>query len=81
MFASPAKDQDFRRGDEIEVKAVLIDPVLDMMVRNLDDTTHKVKKQFSGSNETYERDASLDPTVTVTNSKGREVATGVMPFG
>jgi hypothetical protein len=35
MFASPAKDLVVKRGDEVNVKAVLIDPNLDIMIRGL----------------------------------------------
>ncbi len=41
MFASPAKDQQVKLGESLEVKAVLVDPKLDMMIRRLDDTTPK----------------------------------------
>ncbi|MBN1590679.1 MAG: hypothetical protein JW888_14290 [Pirellulales bacterium] len=36
MFASPAKNQTFKPGDEINMAAVLIDPKLDIMIRGLD---------------------------------------------
>ena len=39
MFASPGKDQQVKLGELLEVKAVLIDPKLDMMIRRLDQTT------------------------------------------
>jgi hypothetical protein len=71
LFASPAKDKTFARGDEIEVKPVLIDPALDIMIRYLYDTTRKKEG----------RDLSLDPTVTITRADGTQVAEGVMPFG
>ena len=34
MFASPARDQRFKPGDSVEVKAVLVDPKLDFMIRS-----------------------------------------------
>jgi hypothetical protein len=84
LFASPAKDKTFKRGDAVEVKAVLIDPVLDIMIRNLDDTTRKKKetvKYGDGQESTYEKSFSLDPLVTITDSAGEKVAEGLMPFG
>ena len=46
LFASPAKDKTFKPGDEIQVKAVLIDPVCDFMIRGLDDSSRKEKKTY-----------------------------------
>ena len=74
MFASPARDRRIKPGEELQVMAVLIDPVLDFMIRRLNDTTQKQK----GS---YLQDLSLDPKVTITRADGEIVAEGVMPFG
>ena len=84
MFASPAKDQTYKRGDEIKVMAVLIDPKLTIMIRGLVDTERKEKKSVElgdGKTSSYETEASLDPTVTITNAAGKQVAEGLMPFG
>jgi hypothetical protein len=67
LFASPAKDHRVKLGEQLLVKAVLIDPNLDIMIRGLDDTTRKQK---------------LDPKVVITRvSDGEKIAEGVMPFG
>ncbi len=77
LFASPAKGITLKPGDTLEVKAVLIDPVLDIMIRELSDTTRKARPD-----QTRSRNAlSLDPTVTVKRSNGDKVAEGIMPFG
>jgi len=84
LFVRPTKEQRVRRGDEVRVEAVLIDPVLDVMIRGLDDTSRKTKQTYKsadGKTHTYERNLSLDPKVTVTNSRGKQVAEGKMPFG
>ncbi|MHC4402785.1 MAG: hypothetical protein ACYTG0_24245 [Planctomycetota bacterium] len=84
MFATPAKDATFTPGDEIEVKAVLTDPVLDFMIRGLDDTSRKEQhtaEYGDGPTSTYERNVSLDPIVTITNSRGEQLGQGKMPFG
>jgi len=73
MFASPARDQRVARGEELQVMAVLTDPVLDTMIRGLD----FVKEEESHRFETI----SLDPKVIVTRADGEVVAEGVMPFG
>ena len=76
MFASPARDQRFKLGDSIEVKAVLVDPKLDFMIRGLEDITReKASAQSRG------RNLSLDPKVLITRAEGEKVAEGVMPFG
>jgi hypothetical protein len=76
LFASPARNQRVKLGEELMVKAVLIDPVLDIMIRGLDDPSRKHKK--AGSDRT---DTSLDPNVVITRANGQLVAEGVMPFG
>jgi len=68
----------------VMVKAVLIDPVLDFMIRDLVDTTRKQKRELSVGNnqtQTVEEDLSLDPNVVITRADGEKVAQGVMPFG
>jgi hypothetical protein len=84
MFASPARDQTYRPGEEISVMAVLTDPKLTIMIRGLVDTERKETKTYDmgdGRTASYEANVSLDPTVTITNAAGEQVAQGVMPFG
>jgi len=84
LFASPAKDQTYKPGDEIRVAAVLVDPVLDIMIRRLDDakrTQKETLKYPDGQQRSYERPLSLDPIVTITDASGKTVSEGKMPFG
>jgi hypothetical protein len=84
LFASPAKSTTVRPGQEVQVKAVLIDPKLDVMIRGLDDVSRTVQvtsKDPDGREFPYEKKLSLDPQVTITDSAGQVVASGVMPFG
>ena len=81
LFASPAKGERVKPGDTLEVKAVLVDPVLNIMVRGLTDTTRKQKTTGDGRPLNYERNLSLDPKVAVKRKNGETVAEGVMPFG
>jgi hypothetical protein len=81
MFASPAREQRFRPGAELMVKAVLVDPKLDIMIRRLEDTSRKQTKDAEGKALGYERNLSLDPKVIITRANGEKVAEGVMPFG
>jgi hypothetical protein len=79
MFVDPAKDRSFKPGDEVSVNAVLVDPVLNTMIRGLDDTSRTVKKTVNG--QTNEMNVSLDPTVTIACSSGKTVVQSTMPFG
>ncbi|MBW7989901.1 MAG: hypothetical protein FVQ84_07790 [Planctomycetes bacterium] len=84
IFASPAKNHRVKLGEELSVKAVLIDPELDIMIRDLKDTTKKQKKEYvtpDGEKHNYELSLSLDPKVIITRADGEKVAEGVMPFG
>jgi hypothetical protein len=81
MFASPAKDQRVKLGDSLEVKAVLVDPKLDLMIRRLEDTTPKPAKTTDGQASGNGQPVSLDPQVIITRANGEKVAEGVMPFG
>lgn len=80
MFANPAKAAVLRPGEELRVAAVLIDPKIDIMIRGLDDMTRKQIRKLSNL-PSYEAPLSLDPTVTITDSSGNQVAGGPMPFG
>jgi hypothetical protein len=84
LFANPPKDKTFKPGDEVKIAAVLVDPSLDIMIRDLDDTKRKKKvttKFDDGKESSYEQDLSLDPVVTITNASGKKVSEGPMPFG
>ena len=84
MFASPPKDYRIKPGEQLTVKAVLIDPELDIMIRRLTATSQKEKQQETmpgGRKHTYWTDVSLDPKVVITRANGEQVAEGVMPFG
>jgi hypothetical protein len=84
LFAEPTSAQRFKTGEEVKVMAVLIDPVLDIMIRRLTDTRQKVPYEYTrrdGSKASGEEDRSLDPKVVVTRLDGTVVAGGIMPFG
>ncbi|MBN2133345.1 MAG: hypothetical protein JW741_27855 [Sedimentisphaerales bacterium] len=83
-FVQPKDKQRVTPGSEVKVEAVLLDPVLDIMIRRLDDMSRVEKKTYKtpdGQERTYERAPSLDPKVTVARTNGEIVAEGVMPFG
>jgi len=79
MFVSPAKGQIFQAGSEAQVKAVLIDPVLNTMIRGLNDTSRKRSRQVG--NRSIQENMPLEPKVTISDSSGKKLAEGTMPFG
>jgi hypothetical protein len=81
MFTSPTDSQRVKPGDTLMVAAVLTDPKLDIMIRRLEDTSHKQTKDAEGKALGYQRSLSLDPKVIITRANGEKVAEGVMPFG
>jgi hypothetical protein len=84
MFAEPAKDKKFKPGDNVTVKAVLVDPAHDVMIRGLTDASRNQKQTYrtpDGKEISYEALLSLDPVVTVVDSSGKKIAEGTMPFG
>ena len=84
MFASPARDHRFKRGEEIEVLAVLTDPKLGFMIRGLDDTKQTKTEEIklpNGETHSYNRKVSLDPKVFITRAGGERIVEGTLPFG
>ncbi len=85
VFTTPAKGHVARPGDKIVFKAVIMDPELGFMVRGIYDTTREIGKRTArnaqGELVSVPRYATLNPTVSITDSAGKEVAAGPMPFG
>ena len=85
LFNRPDKAQTFKPGDQLRIGAIIVDPKHDLLLRSLQDTTKTIRERtYTGSDgekvkvPTY---ASLDPTIVITNSAGKQVAEGKMPFG
>lgn len=82
---SPEANQVFRRGQPIVIRGMLLDPSLDCIIRGLNDMSRKVQERTyatpTGETRTAPVYASLVPQVSITNSAGKEVASGPMPFG
>jgi hypothetical protein len=82
LFAGPAAHQRAKPGEDLKIFAVLTDPVLDIMVRRLQDTSEKRRETTpDGQLPTSYVDVSLDPKVVISRANGEIVAEGVMPFG
>lgn len=65
IFPSPATGTRIRPGEQLATSAVLVDPVMNIMIRSL----HNAQNEYEG------------PKVTITRASGEQVAEGVMPFG
>jgi hypothetical protein len=72
VFEQPKANSRARPGDEVRVEAVLVDPVLDVMIRGLDRSDNPMPAG---------QQRSLDPKVVITRANGEIVAEGAMPFG
>ncbi len=81
MFACPTNAQRIKAGEELTVKAVLVDPKLDIMIRRLNALSTKPGKEPGGNSTSRGDNRSLDPKVRITRANGVLVAEGVMPFG
>jgi hypothetical protein len=79
LFIEPTRAQRFKTGEEVKVMAVLIDPVLDIMIRHL----RKLMDTYDsdGKKRRNQKLTSLDPKVVITRANGEKVAEGAMPFG
>lgn len=85
VFTGPAKGKVYRPGQKISIRALMLEPKLGMMLRGLYDTTNKTGTRTAtneqGESVSVPRYASLHPTVSITDSSGKQVANGTMPFG
>lgn len=79
LFIEPTKAQRFKTGEEVKVMAVLIDPVLDIMIRRLSKMMDKYDS--NGKKRRYRKLTTFDPKVLITRINGEKLAEGVMPFG
>ncbi len=85
LFEQPKAEVRVHPGDEVKISAMLVDPVLDIVVRGLIDTTRTRTqilrtvdgKEFARPNRPW----SFDPNVVIRRANGEIVAEGVMPFG
>ena len=84
-FLAPPEGETFKPGDQIRLAAVLRIPDNGLMIGGLEDMGKKVGEMTwtaeDGKQMTSPRYASLDPTVVITDSSGKKVAEGTMPFG
>ena len=84
-FRAPSEGEIFKPGDQIWLAAVLRIPHKGLMIGGLEDMGKKTGEikwtAEDGKQMTSPRYASLEPTVVITDSSGKKVAEGTMPFG
>lgn len=85
FFRAPSATETFKPGDQIWIGAILRIPSNGFLVDGIEDRSKKVGETTStaddGTQLTSPRYASLDATVVITDSSGKKVAEGTMPFG
>lgn len=84
QFTSPPKGKTVKPGDLVKIRARMVDPKMNLLIRGLRDTTQVDSErtyQISGRTVTIPRYASIAPTVTIVDPAGKQVAEGTMPFG
>lgn len=83
-FADPPEGKHYKPGETVRVAAFLSDPNLGLMVSDLAETEvggNPVARPDKSNLGTALPRKSLDPTVEITDSSGKKVAEGKMPFG
>ena len=85
FFQAPSQEKTFKPGDAIRLAAMMRIPERGFLIGGLDDMSKKVGEIRYGGEDgklvTAPRYASLEPTVVITDSAGKKVAEGTMPFG
>jgi len=85
VFTGPTKGHVYHPGDRVSIRALMLETELGMMLRGLYDTTQETGTRSAtdehGKSVKVPRYTSLHPTVSITDSSGKEVANGTMPFG
>jgi len=84
MFNRPAGNDPVTRGSAVRIEAILVEPVLNTVMRDLADLTRSETKLYTtpqGKEATYEGAPALHPRVTIARADGEIVSQGIMPFG
>ena len=84
QFIAPPENKVFKPGDTVSLAAMLAITEKNLQVCGLNDTSKKVGEMtwmVDGKPQTAPRYASLTPDVVITNSAGKKLGGGKMPFG
>jgi len=82
VFQTPELSERLEPGQEVQIKALMVDSATNLMLAGLEDTTRKVGEPLKlPDGSEYQRYESLDPVIKIANAAGETVAEGKMPFG
>lgn len=79
-FRTPSEGQSFRCGEQVRISVMLREPSQGILITGLWDVS-RAPEEKSGVSMALRRSPTLDPTITIRNAKGEQVAQGKMPFG
>jgi hypothetical protein len=80
VFERPLPADRITAGQEVTISARIHDPARDLLVVGLEDTQHK-ETILRPPSPSYQRYVPLEPQIVITDSSGKVVAQGKMPFG
>lgn len=81
ILFSPDKEQAIKPGSTVRIGAIIVEPKLDLRLGGLKTIRERTVTGPDGKKVTIPQYASINPTVVITNSAGKKVAEGKMPFG
>jgi len=81
VFDSPDKKAQLKPGEQLMVSAMLHLPAQKLMLLGVEDRSIEKERFKIAGNKDYIVYASIDPQVKITDSSGKVVAQGKMPFG
>jgi hypothetical protein len=81
LFEQPKAEVRVHPGDEVKIAALLVDPVLDIVIRGLIDTTRTRTRILRSADGKELALPNQPPNVVIRRANGQVVAEGVMPFG
>lgn len=83
LFTEPARQTTLTRGEPINIKPILIDPVLGIMFRGMVDTSEKIERTFKEGDERITRteNKEIEPFVEIRDSHGKIVSSGSAEYG
>lgn len=82
IFSSPEQIRKYKPSDELLVKALFDIPEMQLKLRHLQDLTKPIETfKVPPDGDDYKIYKQISPVVKITNSSGKVVAEGDMPFG
>lgn len=80
-FINPHGEQTFKPGETVKIEAFLVDPTWNLMVSRVATTAGSREFVASEGGKRVYVPRPIEPTVEISDSSGKKVAEGTMPFG